>query len=282
LARQPALAVSRFKGLLERSVKGTRRLKPFSCPSRNTHFAAAVIGQSQSAVYSALTLARAGMDVFWFAAGSVPPVALEANANIHWFQGARVRQISGTLGDFTLTVETDTLSQDIHVGAVIMGEASRRSVGYVHQKGLPSRRISSAMQARGVTGIPFFYPGMTSISGLFLADPPGVAISSRQKGEAAAILAAAVMPRGPRQSKGHTVVVDQAVCRGCGRCVVVCPYQAVRLLPNGSGGWHAAVDEAFCKGCGNCISVCPSNAADSPYRSQVFFERMLEEILLPG
>jgi ferredoxin len=40
------------------------------------------------------------------------------------------------------------------------------------------------------------------------------------------------------------------------------------------------VDEAFCKGCGNCISVCPTNAADSPYRSQVFFERMLEEILL--
>jgi ferredoxin len=40
------------------------------------------------------------------------------------------------------------------------------------------------------------------------------------------------------------------------------------------------VDEALCKGCGNCISVCPSNAADSPYRDHAYLEQMLEEILV--
>jgi ferredoxin len=40
------------------------------------------------------------------------------------------------------------------------------------------------------------------------------------------------------------------------------------------------VDEALCKGCGNCISVCPSNAADSPYRDQHYLEQMIEEILV--
>jgi len=282
LAQDPDLALSRFKGLLERSVNGARRLRPFATPSRTTNFAAAVIGASQAAVHSVATLSAAGMDVFWFADNPDAPVLPENRPNIHWFKGAKVRRISGTLGDFTLTVDTDTLTQDVRVGTVIMGEASRRSIDYVRQQGLPGRRISSTMQTKGVTGIPFFYPGMTSVSGLFLADPPDVAISSRQKGEAAGILAAAVMPRGPRQSKGHTVVIDQALCRGCGRCVAVCPYPAVSLVPNDNGGWHAVVDEAFCKGCGNCISVCPSNAADSPYRSQVFFERMLEEILLPA
>ena len=48
---------------------------------------------------------------------------------------------------------------------------------------------------------------------------------------------------------------------------------------NDNGGWYAEVDEALCKGCGNWISVCPTNAADSPYRDQMNLEQMLEEVL---
>ena len=40
------------------------------------------------------------------------------------------------------------------------------------------------------------------------------------------------------------------------------------------------VDEALCKGCGNCISVCPSNAADSPYRDQQYLEQLLGAVLV--
>jgi len=76
------------------------------------------------------------------------------------------------------------------------------------------------------------------------------------------------------------VVVDEQRCRGCGRCIEICPYRAVSFNPNGVGGWHAVVDEALCKGCGNCISVCPTNAADSPYRNQEYLEQVLEEVLL--
>jgi NAD-dependent dihydropyrimidine dehydrogenase PreA subunit len=93
-------------------------------------------------------------------------------------------------------------------------------------------------------------------------------------------MAAAIMPRGPRQSKGFTVVVDEDRCRGCGRCTRVCPYQAVTLHKNRVGGWFARVDEALCKGCGNCISVCPSNAADSPYRNQGYLEELLGAVLV--
>jgi heterodisulfide reductase subunit A-like polyferredoxin len=282
LSQDPAQALSKFKGLLTRSINNSRRLKPFTTPSRNYNFAAAVIGQSQAARYSALTLARTGMDVFLFGDPPGQEAGMDSHANIHCFEGAIVHQISGTLGDFTLEVQSGALDQRIHVGAVILGEGSRRRIGYVHQKGLPPRRIACAMQGKEVVGIPFFYPGMTSVSGLFLASPPGIAISSRQKGEAAAVLAAAVMPRGPRKSKGYTVIVDKQMCRGCGRCVAVCPYQAVSLQSSITGAWHAFVDEAFCKGCGNCISVCPSNAVDSPYRDRVFYERMLEDILMPA
>ena len=75
------------------------------------------------------------------------------------------------------------------------------------------------------------------------------------------------------------MVIDEGLCRGCGRCLKTCPYQAVTLQPNAAGGFSAVVDDALCKGCGNCTSVCPSNAADSPFRDQVYLEQTLEELL---
>ncbi|RJP75482.1 MAG: 4Fe-4S dicluster domain-containing protein [Desulfobacteraceae bacterium] len=280
LAKDPDQALVNFKGLLNRSMKSTRNLKTFSSPVRNYNFAAAVIGESEAAVHSAVTLARSGMDVFMFTKGNQPPEGIRGFANIHCFENADVHRLSGTLGDFKLDVHTSGFKQSLHVGTVILGEKSRKMIGYARQDSMPNRPVVCAMQTRGEPGIPQFYPGMTSIAGLFLANPPGLQISSKQKGEAAAILAAAVMPRGPRKSKGYTVFIRQELCRGCGRCAAVCPYQAVTLQANEIGGWHAWVDEAFCKGCGNCISVCPTNAADSPYRNQLFFEKTLEEILL--
>ena len=280
LKRDPDQAVSKFEGLLERSVKAARNLEPFSSPARNYNFAAAVIGDSEAAVQSASILAGAGMDIFMFANGDKPPEISEKFPNIHCFENTVVNQISGTLGDFTIEIQSGDFVQSIHAGAVILGEKSRKKIRYVHQNGMKSRNIMCSMQEKDVAGIPFFYPGMTSIAGLFLCSPPGIRISERQKGEAAAVLAAAVMPRGPRKSKGYTVVIDREICRNCGRCVAACPYQAITLHENAAGGWYASVDEAFCKGCGNCISVCPSNAADSPYRSQKFFEQTLENILL--
>ncbi len=136
------------------------------------------------------------------------------------------------------------------------------------------------MQQRGVPGVPFFYPGATSVPGLFLANPPGIHVSQRTKGAAAAVLAASVMPRRPRHSKGYTVSIDPARCRGCGRCAEVCPHQAVSFHQNEFGYGTAVVDEALCKGCGNCIAMCPSNAADSPYRDRSYLEHMIREILL--
>lgn len=277
LHKDPVQAVNKFKGLLNRSVKTTHSLKSSVSPVRNYNFTTAVIGSSEAAAASAITLAKMGMDVFMFGKWADD---VSEYPNIHRFENASVNKLSGSLGDFKIDIQTGELNQSIHVGAVILGEKSRKRLGYSPQEGMPSRQIICAMQEKDIAGIPFFYPGMTSVSGLFLADPPGIRVSDKQKGEAAAVLAAAVMPRGPRKSKGHTVVIDKEVCRNCGRCVDVCPYQAITLHKNHIGGWYASVDQAFCKGCGNCISVCPSNAADSPYRSQKFFEQTLEEILL--
>jgi heterodisulfide reductase subunit A-like polyferredoxin len=273
------LALERFIGLINRSMERARRLKALPALARNYNFTTAVIGQSEATVNSALTLAESGFDVFLFGGTQTQLNGLSPHPNIHFFADASVTSISGTIGEFQVSYETGEFYQTLLAGAVIMGEKARKSVQYIHQKDLPSITVKSGRQKSGISGIPYFLPGATSIPGLFLADPPSISVSKLKKGAAAAIQAAAIMPRGPRQSKGFTVVIDETICRGCGRCKNMCPYQAITLKPNDIQGWYAFVDEALCKGCGNCISVCPSSAADSPYRNQGFLERIIEELL---
>jgi heterodisulfide reductase subunit A-like polyferredoxin len=275
----PEQALKRFKGLLGRSIKRTRSLKQLLAVNRNYNFAAAVIGDSQATTASALTLADSNHEVFRFGIAEQPLEELIEHPNIHNFPDWNVKGISGTLGDFQIQIESNGHCRTLRAGSVILGERARRRIEYTHQEGLPSYTVESPVQQRGVMNIPFAYPCATSVSGLYLAEPPDINVSKLKKGAAAAVMVAAAMPRGPRQSKGFTATIDQTACRGCGRCVNVCRYHAITLQANSVGGWHAYVDEALCKGCGNCLSVCPTGAADSPYRNRAYLEQALEELL---
>jgi ferredoxin len=190
--------------------------------------------------------------------------------------------MSGTIGNFQISYVSGGNRRAVNVGAVILGPRSSVKVPYIPQEGLPGRTFVASMQVEGEGGVPFLFPGSTSIAGLFLANPEGIHVSPLKMGAASAMLAVSAMPRGPRLSKGYTVSVDADLCRGCGRCYMICPYQAIGFQKNTAGGWFAVVDAALCKGCGNCISVCPSNAADSPYRNHAFLERALTDLLEPS
>jgi heterodisulfide reductase subunit A len=52
---------------------------------------------------------------------------------------------------------------------------------------------------------------------------------------------------------------DADVCIGCGICVELCPYSAIRLTKVGKRK-KAEVIAAACKGCGVCSSYCPTRA----------------------
>lgn len=68
--------------------------------------------------------------------------------------------------------------------------------------------------------------------------------------------------------------IDPDRCRGCGRCVDICPFDAVRLRPNERGFYTAEILRHNCVGCGGCVGRCPVTAMDMPY----FSNRLLEEI----
>ena len=67
-------------------------------------------------------------------------------------------------------------------------------------------------------------------------------------------------------------VVKEEGCSGCGKCVNVCPVEALVLVsandPAGPVRKKAKVDERVCLGCAVCIRACPSGALKLKTREQ--------------
>lgn len=276
----PREAMDRFAGLIERSIKRATKLLPFPAPARTYNLATAVIGHTEAAENSALSLADTGLEVYLLGSEKSPLKNPPEHPNIHTLKDETVAAISGTIGNFKVFLRNGDTERVFTVGGIILGDKVRNTPPYRQHGDQPDYFIHGGMQKKDSPGMPFMYPGTTSISGLFLADPFGIQISKRIKGAAAAALAAAAMPSGPRQTRGFSVMVKENLCRSCGRCLQACPYHAIDLKPNDVGGYVAVVEDSLCKGCGNCISVCPSDAADSPFRDQAYLEKTVEELLV--
>jgi len=61
-----------------------------------------------------------------------------------------------------------------------------------------------------------------------------------------------------------TATVDPKICKGCGTCVLVCPFDAIELKKSEIRGLEgkivSEVNTALCKGCGLCAAACPNGA----------------------
>ena len=126
---------------------------------------------------------------------------------------------------------------------------------------------------------PKLRPVDTNIAGVYIAGcaqyPKGIPESVAQGGSAA-MAAAEIVLKDEIPMEATTAYVMKDKCSGCGLCVNVCPYDAIRLTKEGV----VKINEILCKGCGSCAAICPSSAIaqthflDSQINAQI--EALLE------
>jgi heterodisulfide reductase subunit A len=88
------------------------------------------------------------------------------------------------------------------------------------------------------------------------AHSPKTIAESIAQAYAAASRAGIPMALGRVRTEAITAFVDEGLCTGCGTCVKLCPYNAIRKDEQGI----ARVNDVLCKGCGVCAASCPEKA----------------------
>jgi NADPH-dependent glutamate synthase beta subunit-like oxidoreductase/NAD-dependent dihydropyrimidine dehydrogenase PreA subunit len=178
---------------------------------------------------------------------------------------ATVEEISGHIGDFKIKAQVD-------------GKRVRWRADIIC---LTDENVLSLAIPEDLVGLKKFYrynfaffhtpqPGVYRVSSLTL--------SRLNAFEAGAALAAQVARAAADAFlKDHELSprVDPERCRGCGRCVDICPFDAIHLRANDRETYTAEVLRYNCVGCGGCVGRCPVTAMDMPY----FSNRLLEEIV---
>lgn len=90
----------------------------------------------------------------------------------------------------------------------------------------------------------------------------------------AAMKAAIPMTRGVFVAESINAVVDRARCNGCGQCVPVCPYGAIKPVTKG-----VEVVAALCWGCGACAPACARRAITMLHYTDQQIVAQIEEAL---
>ncbi len=73
--------------------------------------------------------------------------------------------------------------------------------------------------------------------------------------------------------KRQIVHIDEALCNGCGACVVPCAEGAIGLV----NGKARVLREELCDGAGFCLAVCPTGALSIEEREASGFPHAAEE-----
>jgi MinD superfamily P-loop ATPase/predicted Fe-Mo cluster-binding NifX family protein len=109
--------------------------------------------------------------------------------------------------------------------------------------------------------------GKTSLAASFamLAEIPVIADCDVDAADLHLVLRPQVQERYEFKS-GHEAVIRQADCVGCGVCLDLCRFDAVRADERTAGGGMYFVDPVSCEGCGVCVRFCPVEAIDFPER----------------
>jgi len=108
-------------------------------------------------------------------------------------------------------------------------------------------------------------PTETKIRGIYLcggATFPKDAPTSSLHAHSAAVKAAKFLSTGKIIKDQRTAFVNEEYCGDCEFCPVICPFNAITLVPKDEDHFVAQVSDLKCEGCGICVGTCPVNAIE--------------------
>ena len=132
---------------------------------------------------------------------------------------------------------------------------------------------------------PELAPVETAVEGVLLAGTvqgPKDIVDTVAQASAAAAKAAVFLAHDHVALDPAVATVDTDLCRGCGRCVEICDFQAPSLVEHASGEMLAEINASLCKGCGTCGSWCPSGAIVSRHFTDRQVYAMIDAVFEQG
>ncbi len=183
------------------------------------------------------------------------------------FLGARLKDVWGFEGDFTIQLESAGEEAEIQVGAIVLADVEHPELlAQLHP--LFGVDVAEDCQESDMLALE------QVVDGIYVVRHEG-----RSYWEIMAVansVVLSVLALFSQREIYHPVLVSQVneeFCGGCGTCVKTCMFHASSIDPRRN---VSVIDVTRCKGCGNCVTSCPAGARDLLSHPQKYLFRAVE------
>ncbi len=200
------------------------------------------------------------------------PIYRSKSQNITHIEEAEIEEINGHVGDFRVVLKENGIRRRWQADAICLTDENILS--------LAIQQDTTGLKKLYRYNFAFFH---TPQVGLYRVLP--ITLTRVSAFEAGAALAAQVATATAEAFlKDHELSprVDPQLCRGCGRCAEICPFDAIKMVADFQGIYTAEVVRHNCVGCGGCVGRCPVMAMDMPYFSNQLLTEIVSDTLKGG